>query len=745
MLTGQLLIVLALASAIASAYFYLRGERLPASRKDKKKEKNPPENRFGMARNLYYFMTLMVSAASLYLFYLFITHQFQVSYVYRYSSSDLPFGLLLSAFWAGQEGSFLLWALFIALSGIFFMKTARQFEGYGMIFLNIVQAFFLVLLIKASPFATFAQTPPDGAGLNPLLQNFWMIIHPPILFLGYATATFPMIIALAALVRREYDQWIPQAFPWILITSVTLGAGIIIGAFWAYEVLGWGGYWGWDPVENSSLIPWLTTLALLHGVLVERKNNQLKRTNFLLAILTFILVIYATFLTRSGVLSDFSVHSFQDLGINSYLIIFLVAASAFSLVLFLKRSQEIGSVPLKMSLINRESILLYSMVVLLGSAIFTFFGTSSPIITGFLGKSSQVHISYYNKVNLPFGIIMGLLLGIAPFIKWNKAGEDILKNLILPGLTSLASMFIAYSFGLYDPLLILFTGMAAFTFASNFIMFIRQLKGGWQNTAAPLTHVGVGLLLVGIVISGQFEQREMINLTSNQPVTVLDHELTYEGMSPRANGKNIINIQVKDGNQIYQARPRLYLSEYNRSMMHEPHVIRGIWQDFYVSPLERRSVSNMPGSHTLILKKGEKKQIGDYEILFTDYRMGDHSEKGGFGVGANLEVSTADQKFNITPVLYFKGQKREYQPATLPLESPTRPTFILSRLNADQRSIELTVQNAHAGQNSNARPAEQLTVEVSKKPFMNILWLGTILLIAGTVISFSRSLTKRRI
>ncbi|HDL18037.1 MAG TPA: cytochrome C assembly protein, partial [Bacteroidetes bacterium] len=226
MVFGNLSIWLALISVLFAAWKFFRAFKIEHNLG--KRERG--EEYLKSARQGFYAMVVFIGIASIYLLYLIFTHQFQVSYVYRYSSRSLPAGLLLSTFWAGQEGSFLLWSLFIAILGIVFLQKIRRYEPFAMLIVSAVQAFFLLLLIKASPFALQPQIPPDGAGLNPLLQNFWMVIHPPLLFLGYAAATFPLALGLAALVKRDYDDWLHQALPWTLFTSVTLGAGIIIGA-----------------------------------------------------------------------------------------------------------------------------------------------------------------------------------------------------------------------------------------------------------------------------------------------------------------------------------------------------------------------------------------------------------------------------------------------------------------------------------------------------------------------------------
>ncbi len=743
---GMAFIWLALAATLFSAWYYFKAEIGSNETPGKAAQKISSTTSLKLARLGFWIMTFFVILASIELFYLLLTHQFQVEYVYRYSSSDLPLGLLLSAFWAGQEGSFLLWALFTALLGIVFLKTARQYEGWGMFFFNIVQGFFLLILIKASPFSLLPQAPAEGAGLNPLLQNFWMVIHPPILFLGYAAATFPLLIALAALVKRQYDKWISQALPWTLFTAVTLGAGIIIGAFWAYEVLGWGGYWGWDPVENSSLIPWLTSLALLHGLVVERTQKLLKRTNLLLAIITFVLVIYATFLTRSGVLSDFSVHSFQNLGINAFLILFLLAILVPGLGLFLKRLKEIPSTPNKITTINRENGLILSLYLFLGSALFTFLGTSSPILTGILGNPSQVHISYYNKVNLPFGIAMAFILGIVPFLMWTKKNGNLLRKLLIPGTLAVISMASAFYMGLHSFSLVLFIGSAVFAFATNGIVLFQKWRNSWQNTGAPLAHLGLGMMFVGIVVSGTFAKKEIVALNPDKPLTVLGHQFLYKGVTHQSDHKDIINIQVSSGNSEYTATPRLYFSRYSQGMMHEPYVERGVLQDLYISPLERKQIAGVNSGSTIVLKKGEKQQVGGYLIQFERFEMGSHSDGTGMKVAAILDITVHGNTFTVAPAMVFKGDYRESEPVNLPVKAGndgTHPTVILSQINADEGSVELVLKSFATTESAADAPTEQLIVEISKKPFMNVLWLGAVLIVLGTGIALQRRLNEK--
>ncbi|MFZ0390768.1 MAG: cytochrome c biogenesis protein CcsA [Calditrichia bacterium] len=732
---GMILIWLAFfATLFSGGKYWLESRKYKPVNKERKLQPD-----FSLARYGFYIMSALVAIATFYLGYLFLTHQFQYEYVYRYSSRQLPLGLLISALWAGQEGSFLLWALFIAVLGMAYQKTSREHESYGMVFVNLVQAFFLAILLKASPFAAHNHMPPDGSGLNPLLQNFWMIIHPPILFLGYAAATFPMALAVSALVQKKYSSWNRLGLPWTLLTSVTLGAGIIIGAFWAYEVLGWGGYWGWDPVENSSLIPWITSIILLHGLLVERKKGQLLRTNYFFAIITFVLVVYATFLTRSGILADFSVHSFQDLGINLYLLLFLFSSLGIGLILFLRHWKEIPQNPVSFARPTRENALLLSLYVLLGLGLITWIGTSLPIISGFFGKASQVDASFYNRVNLPLGIGIGLLLGITPFLKWNQNLSTVWNKVAISlGLAILSAIPAAIA-GLQNPLMLLFCISGSFAILSNLFVFFQQFKAGWAHIGAPLAHMGIGIMLVSIVISGQLSRKEIVVLSGAQSEQALERELTYKGAKAQANGKDIVQIEVQKEQDRYLAEPRLYYSKYNRGYMHEPDVKRGILQDIYIAPLERRfsSQENSGHNHTVQLRKGETQDLDGYQVHFADFKMMNHSgEGGGFKVGAELHVLHKNNSYAITPSIIYQQGQQTPEPAVLPAANQGQQvTFSLAGIDADQKIINLQI--SHAGDQPEAaqQSIERLAVELSLKPFMNILWFGSVLVILGSIIA----------
>ncbi|MDQ5854371.1 MAG: cytochrome c biogenesis protein CcsA, partial [Chloroflexota bacterium] len=273
-----------------------------------------------------------------------LTHQFQYDYVARFSDRSLPALLLLSTFWAGQAGSFLLWTTWSVLFGLILIWGLRRssWEPFVLGPYLLVTLFITAIMWASGPFKMLAETPADGSGLNPLLQNYWMAIHPPILFTGFTTMAGPFAFAVGALWKRDYDGWVRMARPWTLLAWACMGTGLALGGFWAYESLGWGGFWGWDPVENSSFVPWLFASALLHGLVLQGSRGSFRRANLLLAITGYLTVIYSTFLTRSGILGNFSVHSFVELGLMGYLVVFILIFAALGFGMLLWRWRSIG-------------------------------------------------------------------------------------------------------------------------------------------------------------------------------------------------------------------------------------------------------------------------------------------------------------------------------------------------------------------------------------------------------------------
>jgi cytochrome c-type biogenesis protein CcmF len=393
-----------------------------------------------LAVTSYHYFFGFVVVASIFLAYLFIAGKYSYRYVFEYSSSDLSFLYRLSGFWAGQRGTYLLWLLLQGLFGYYIIGKGRQYTAPAMVFYGVINIFFCVMLLALSPFEMLPTARVEGAGLNPLLKDPWMVVHPPVIFIGYAAVAVPAVIALAALVKKNYENWLPVSYVPAVVGAVMLAAGNIMGGFWAYKTLGWGGYWAWDPVENSSFIPWMTSLALIHGFLIERTKGSLRKTNLFLALFTFLLVVYGTFLTRSGVLADFSVHSFVDLGVNAYLIIFMVGFTALSLGIFLARFTGIKGPGVDLSITSREFVLLMSVWILVLIGLLVLSGTSWPLITTLLGRPGTVDTGVYTRVTFPLAIIIGLFLGFAPFTLRSGRSYGTLFKKVLPSFLAAVSV-----------------------------------------------------------------------------------------------------------------------------------------------------------------------------------------------------------------------------------------------------------------------------------------------------------------
>ncbi len=437
---------------------------------------------------------------------------------------------MLSSSYAGQEGSLFLWVFFTALISIFLSRYSKK-QHYESIVIPIVllfELFVLTILTLKSPFAkvweSFANVPAgtipqDGRGLNPLLQNFWIVIHPPILFFGFASAIVPFAYAVAGLIKKDYLNWAGYLQPWLVLSILALGAGIIIGGYWAYITLGWGGFWGWDPVENSSLIPWLFSTAALHTVIVGRRTKSLLKTSFVLTMASFILVLYSTFLTRSGVLGDTSVHAFVDpgRGIYTLLLILIGTFALLGFVPFFRSRISIPSVGVSHNLLSRENALFVGAASLSVLSLFVLVGTSSPIITGLLqGKPTAVDSSYYVTTSLPLGLLIIALIGFAQLVWWDKSRSTVAadmrdggrssfdkkvfkRNLTLPVSAGLLTAVVSLLLSVKDAAAIIIMSVAVFAFVSHFAAVIRIIRGNPKYIGGPISHAGIALMFIGIV------------------------------------------------------------------------------------------------------------------------------------------------------------------------------------------------------------------------------------------------------
>ncbi len=498
---------------------------------------------------------VLVVLASLALWFVLLTSDFRVDYVAAVSSLAQPTVYKFAAFWGALDGSLLLWELLLGLLTVIviglYRKSHADLAPYAVATLLVNSLFFLsVMLIFANPLGLRLPAPLDGQGLNPLLQNPGMAIHPPNLYLGFVGFTVPYAFCMAALVTGKLtDRWIVTTRRWTLVAWYFLTVGIVLGAHWAYVELGWGGFWAWDPVENASFMPWLTGTAFLHSVMIQEKRGMLKAWNVVLVILTFALSLFGTFLTRSGILS--SVHAFSDSNLGAYFLGFIGLVLLVSYGLVLYRGAALRSVPKMESFLSRETSFLFNNVLLVGAAFTVFLGTTFPIIAeAVAGKKVSVGAPFFNTVLGPVLLGLMFLMGIGPLISWRRATLDNLRRNFLRPLAAAVLVAAALAaFGVRSPFVLLFFALGAFVVATVVIELVigararRSLSGGTTGYASALVglvaknrrrygglivHVGVVCVMVGILGSALFSKQTEARLARGHTITIGDYRLQYD-------------------------------------------------------------------------------------------------------------------------------------------------------------------------------------------------------------------------
>jgi cytochrome c-type biogenesis protein CcmF len=425
----------------------------------------------------------LLGVASVAIIAAFLGNEYRYQYVAGYSNRELSVFYKITGLWAGQTGSLVFWALLLATFSVLAVfqnrRRNREFMPYVVGTLLVVLTFFLVVILtQSNPFELLPFAPADGRGLNPQLQNYWMTIHPPTLYLGFTAFTIPFAFAIAALLTGRLDtRWITTTRRWTLLSWFFLTNGIIFGMMWAYEELGWGGYWFWDPVENASLLPWLTATAFLHSVMIQEKRGMLKLWNMLLVTGTFLLSIFATFLTRSGLIE--SVHSFaQNLSIAYVFLGFLSAATLISVGLIWWRRDRLQPENEIESFLSREAAFLLNNLLFVGAMFAVMWGTLFPLISeGISGQKIAVGPPFFNRVNIPIGLLLLVLLGIGPVIAWRKASARNLKrNFTLPVGVALATGAVLWGLGVRHTYALLTFVLGAFTMTTVVVEFYKGTR-----------------------------------------------------------------------------------------------------------------------------------------------------------------------------------------------------------------------------------------------------------------------------
>jgi cytochrome c biogenesis factor len=821
----------------------------------------------GVARAGFHVTVTTVLVSSLILLILIVKHQFQFHYVWAYSSRELPLGLLMSTFYAGQEGSFLLWTLMVSIIGvvllIYTQKRDNEREVMGVY--SSILAFLMMLLIVKNPFAPIEgnMIPADGRGLNPLLQNFWMQIHPPILFLGFAAMAPPFALAIAALMRRRYQDWVVSSLPWVLGGSMLLGLGISLGGFWAYETLGWGGWWGWDPVENASLIPWLISVALIHTMLTQKRTKGLVLTNFILAILAFVLVLYSTFLTRSGVLGEASVHSFVDPGRFSFtlLVLFMFAFTDVGFALLFGRFTKWGrgmferyhgwklygllylvvigpSVPIFAQvsgdlvpvftdmIANANPVLLLLYYPMLGIAhllnllsylwlpalifkvvqigyvfsgrlhsekeydsfsmmsretwlglgagvvgLLTFIvliGTSMPIIPQFiidavngmfnaLGTDMRlgntVEPAFYDAMGLPLAIVMTFMIGFTLLLMWSTTRREmLLRKLVLPlGLGIAATLVIVFAGGVYDPGMIMLALSSSFCLFSNLVIGYRIVRGNPKFTGAYVAHTGLALMLLGIIGSGFYSTSKSLELKQGETVEWSGYRFTYVGNETFWNGERYyFNVRLDDavtGEEIETVKTVMFVSNYGgqEQIMRNPGIAKFFTTDVYVEP-QALYAPEPDGGKRYGFVKGQTYEYGGYAVTFTEFDMNNSRESESFRVGGEFRVEKYGEDPQVLMVARTTGPEGVKSEPALVAAGDLQIEILGMTPNQEDLAmsmIEVRLKNPNIAVDPNDM-RETLVVEASLEPFISLVWIGIIVMLAGMIVARSRRSSDAR-
>ena len=750
------------------------------------------------------------------LMYLFITQQYQFALVYQNASNEMPFIYQFSATWASQEGSFLLWIALTGLMGLAVIWRTGGYEAPVMAVFALCQFFLLSMVaglqfgnlaIGSSPFAMLAErfadapifqsnpdfVPPNGTGLNDLLQNPWMAIHPPMMFVGFTAMLVPFAFAIAALWKRKYTEWVRPALPWTLFAVCMLGIGIAMGGYWAYVTLSFGGYWAWDPVENSSLVPWIVGIAAFHTMLIQKKSGHGHKAALFLSILAFILVVYSTFLTRSNVLEDLSVHSFVDLGLTSQLLVWIGTMTVVGFGLFAYRYSELPTPKKEPNTLSREFMIFSGAMLMCAMAAVILLGTSSPIIGHLFRESpATVPIEFYNKWTLPMAVVMAFLIGIGQLFWWNKMDVDsinraVMKPMGLAVVVTLAVMvftpFVEYSISFPETspaermseagftaslaefweiygqglllLLLLFTSL--FAFFGNGAVLLRLLRGNPRMAGGAVTHIGFAIMVIGIITSsaferplplqlgaagqGQNESRTNFVAVKGETRLINGYEVTYHGQRSIEQGRTAYEVEFTDPRgRNFTVSPVAYFSEEMDQWIRHPEVKKYAEQDLFiaVTPKQATGSGEEDATNQLALERGEAVRLadGDYVVRFEGFESN----------VAPDEMATASE---ITVVAVVEmtheptGDVRTLRP-TYTITEDRRVISDVVRVDAWDVGVSFTGMSVDSGEVNltfdgvEVEPEDWVLIDAREKPLISLVWIGFIMLSFGFGIAIWR-------
>jgi cytochrome c-type biogenesis protein CcmF len=816
-IVGELLLLVALvAGGVSGAAFFWSA----------RSETEADRRWMPIAKGAWAVMAAGVVAASGLLLWMLLTHQYEYAYVYKNTANAQPLKYLISAFWGGQQGSMLLWALTATGVGSAALALAPRrwrapvmtvVAGHQFVLLTMVVGLQLGggLTLGASPFATLAEAmpeapifqqnpgfvPADGTGLNDLLQNPWMAIHPPIMFTGFAAMLVPFAFAVAALWKRRYTEWVRPALPWALFGAMIVGTGIAMGGYWAYVTLNFGGYWAWDPVENASLVPWLVGLAALHTMLVQKKSGRAHKASLLLTILAYVLVVYSTYLTRSNVLSDASVHAFVSLGMDTQLLAWVLGTLGVGVGMLLWRWGDLPAPSQEARVLSREFMMFSGALLLAAIAAVVTVGTSSPILGQlFRNSPSGVPVEFYNRWTLPLALGVVFLAGLGQLFWWKEMSVESLNRALLKpiagavaatvavllftpfrqtverapeagggsgaaaaeqtagvvtgiegALASRSSFWAVYGQGV---LLILLVFAAFFALFGNGLVMWRIGRGRPRMAGGAFSHVGFALMMLGIVASSAFsdpiaprslnsagEERTAFVAAKGRAQQVDGYTVTYERKTKNERGRGVYVLTFEaPGGETFTLRPVAYQGSGKQWFMH-PDLKHFFSKDVYVSitPSEAtgQSSSNRNGGE-IKLKKGERRTLGTDR--FDVQFEGFAADVPASRTPDSTELAVAAR---LTVTNRRTGETRRLQPIYLVMADNTE-RYGQVEIEDWGLTITFTGMNVDSGkarlaiEGVQVMPDEWLVVQAKEKPFIGILWAGILTLSLGLGLAMYR-------
>jgi cytochrome c-type biogenesis protein CcmF len=702
-------------------------------------------------------MTVFVGLASVLQWANILTHQFQYEYVTNFSDRALPTLLLFTTFWAGQAGSFLLWALWSSLFALVLVAGLRRsaWEPFVLTPYLLVVLCVTGITLAAGPFKTFPvdQIPADGNGLNPLLQNYWMAIHPPILFTGFTTLAGPFAFAVAALWRRDYDGWVALAKPWNLLAWICMGTGLALGGFWAYESLGWGGFWGWDPVENSSLVPWLFASALLHGLVMQGARGSLKRTNLALAIVGYLMVVYSTFLTRSGVLGNFSIHSFVELGLMNYLLGFIGLFALLGFGMLVWRWRAIGKRVAFTHVVSREFGLLVSVLLFVLIALIVGFGTSMPVVSMIPVFPSRfsLDLGWYGPTVAPLGLLLVLTMAVGPLLGWqrHKYGS-LLRLLRVPAILTAIAVFACLLLNVIYPVALLFVAASVFAIATNGAVVRRIWRSGPLKLGGYLAHVGVGLLFVGVVGTMVYKQTSALQLIENEPQAVFGRQFIFRGVVLPPDDelkRTAIQIEVLNpaNGTVWLAEAPYYVYQKTGQLVSHPDIEPGWWADLYVAPSQYLPAPQAaPG--LVQLEAGQPRTVLGYTLTFKDFDIPNREAmmrgEAPAEVFAVVEVVAPDGTTTTIRPAYRVGINARPQGEAVAI--PGGATLEMIGLDPASQAVQLQFGGIDLSSIDPNDLKARVFVEISQEPGIRLVWGGIIIGMLGGLLAFVRRWREAR-